>query len=137
MSRCRVVAPDVVRLPLSDGDFLDVKKTLNAGEYRKLIYDQFKDAPAGEKITVDLRKIDLTKLLAYIVGWSLVGFDGQPLPYRPDEPDDIRAATIDSLDQDTYRELLTAVTAHEAREEAAREAQKKTRTTAPALSVTS
>ena len=102
-----------------------------------MIYDQFKDAPAGEKITVDLRKIDLTKLLAYIVGWSLVGFDGQPLPYRPDEPDDIRAATIDSLDQDTYRELLTAVTAHEAREEAAREAQKKTRTTAPALSVTS
>jgi hypothetical protein len=132
-----VVAPDVVRLPLSDGDFLDVKHTLNAGEYRKLIYDQFKDAAAGEKVTVDLRKIDMGKLLAYIVGWSFVGFDGQPLPYRPDEPDDIRAATIDSLDQDTYRELIKAVDAHEARDEAARAAQKKTPTTAPPLSVTS
>ena len=137
MSRCRVVAPDVVRLPLSDGDFLDVKKTLNAGEYRKMIYDQYKDAPPGEKITLELRKIEMVKLLAYIVGWSFVGFDGQPLPYRPDEPDDIRAATIDSLDQDTYRELIQAVDAHEARDEAARAAQKKTRTTAPPLLATS
>ncbi len=132
MPRCRVVAPDVVRLPLSDGDSVEVKKTLNAGEYRKMIYDQYKDAPPGEKITLELRKIEMVKLLAYIVGWSFVGFDGQPLPYRPDEPEDIRRATIDGLDQDTYRELIAAVTAHEEREDAALEAQKKTRITAPA-----
>jgi len=74
----------------------------------------------------------MAKLLAYIVGWTFVGFDGQPLPYRPDEPEDIRRATIDGLDQDTYRELIAAVTAHEEREDAALEAQKKTRITAPA-----
>lgn len=131
MSRCRVVAPDVVRLPLSDGDVVDVKKVLNAGEYRKLIYDQAKDTPDGP--VVDHSKIGLAKLLAYIVGWSFVGFDGQPIPYRPDEPEEIRRATIDSLDQDTYRELIAAVIAHEERDEA----QKKSPTSAPPLSTTS
>jgi hypothetical protein len=132
MSRCRVVAPDVVRLPLSDGDSVEVKKILNAGEYRKLIYDQFKESPDGDKVVVDHSKVGMAKLLAYIIGWTFVGFNGQPLPYRPDEPEDIRRATIDGLDQDTYRELIAAVTAHEEREDAALEAQKKTRITAPA-----
>ena len=132
MSRCRVVAPDVVRLPLSDGDSVEVKKILNAGEYRKLIYDQFKDSPDGDKVVLDHSKVGMAKLLAYIIGWTFVGFNGQPLPYRPDEPEDIRRATIDGLDQDTYRELIAAVTAHEEREDAALEAQKKTRITAPA-----
>ena len=132
MPRCRVVAPDVVRVPLSDGDSVLLKKTLNAGEYRQLIVSQFKDTPDGERVTLDHRKVGMAKLLAYIVGWTFVGFDGQPLPYRPDEPDDIRAATIDGLDQETYRELIAAVNAHEEREDAALEAQKKTRITAPA-----
>ena len=132
MPRCRVVAPDVVRLPLSDGDSVEVKKILNAGEYRQLIYGQFKESSDGEKVTLDHSKVGMAKLLAYIVGWTFIGFDGQPLPYRPDEPEDIRRATIDGLDQDTYRELIAAVTAHEEREDAALEAQKKTRITAPA-----
>ena len=132
MSRNRVVAPEVVRLPLSDGDLLEVKRTLNAGEYRALIYSQFKESADGEKVVLDHSKVGMAKLLAYIVGWTFVGFNGQPLPYRPDEPEDIRRATIDGLDQETYRELIAAVTAHEEREEAALEAQKKTRITAPA-----
>jgi len=33
---------------------------------------------------------------------------------------------LDDLDQDTYRELIAAVTAHETAQEAARAAQKKT-----------
>jgi hypothetical protein len=132
MSRCRVVAPDVVRLPLSDGDSVEVKKILNAGEYRKLIYDPYKETPDGDKVVLDHSKLGMAKLLAYIVGWTFVGFDGAPLPYRPDEPEEIRRATIDGLDQDTYRELIAAVNAHEEREEAALEAQKKTRITAPA-----
>ena len=134
MSRNRVVAPEVVRLPLSDGDILEVKRTLNAGEYRALIYSQFKESADGEKVVLDHSKVGMAKLLAYIVGWTFVGFNGQPLPYRPapEEPEHIGGARIDGLDQETYRELIAAVTAHEEREEAALEAQKKTRITAPA-----
>jgi len=139
MSRPRGVTPERVRLPLSDGDYVDVKKRLTAGEYRKLIYDQFKDTPVGEKATLDYTKVGTSKLLAYVLGWSFVSvIDGQPIPYDPQDPEELRRSALDDLlDQETYRELLEAVTAHETREEAALEAQKKTRTTAPPLSVTS
>ena len=35
MGRNRIVSPETIRLPLSDGDFLTVKKELNAGEYHR------------------------------------------------------------------------------------------------------
>jgi hypothetical protein len=131
MPRCRVVAPEEVRLPLSDGDYIDVKKELNAGEYRKLLFDQFKDAPSSDAVILDPAKIGISKLLAYILGWNLVGFHNEPLPYRIDQPEEVRRATIDSLDKSTYRELIAAVTAHEAAEDARLEAQKKTAITVP------
>lgn len=124
-----MVYPEEVRLELSEGDYVDVKRTLNAGEYRKMVYDQFKDT--DEKTVLDHSKVGMTKLLAYLLGWSFTGRDGDRIPYRIDQPEEIRRATIDSLDQDTYRELIAAVNAHEAREEAALEAKKKAPTTAP------
>jgi len=129
MGRCRVVAPEEVRLPLSDGDFVDVKKVLNAGEYRKLIYDQFKDSD-GYTVTIDHAKVGIAKLLAYILGWSFVGLNNQPLPYAPDQPEEIRRATLDALDQDTYLELTAAINAHEEQQDAALAAKKNARTTA-------
>jgi len=127
MGRNRLVYPEEVRLPLSDGDYIDVKKELNAGEYRKLLYDQLKDT--GEP-TLDVSKVGISKLLAYLLGWSFVGRDNERIPYRLEQPEDIRRATIDSLDKATYRELIVAVDAHEAREEAALEAKKNDRVTA-------
>jgi hypothetical protein len=139
MSRPRGVTPERVRLPLSDGDYVDVKRYLTAGEYRKLLYDQFTNAPVGEKVTLDYAKIGTSKLLAYILGWSFVSVvDQQPIPYDPQDPEELRRSALDDLlDPDTYRELIAAVTAHEEREAAALEAQKKTPTTAPPSLVTS
>jgi hypothetical protein len=138
MSRPRGVNPERVRLPLSDGDYVDVKKQLTAGEYRRLLYDQFKDTAVGERPTLDHAKIGTSKLLAYILGWSFVSVvDQQPIPYDPQDPEELRRSALDDLlDPDTYRELIAAVDAHEAREEAALATQKKTRTTAPPLLVT-
>lgn len=130
MGRNRLVYPEEVRLPLSDGDYIDVKKQLNAGEYRKVLYDQFKDTE-GDKVVLDHSKVGMVKLLAYLLGWSFVGRNNDPIPYRLDQPEEIRRATIDSLDQDTYRELIAAINAHEAREEEALAAKKKDRDTVP------
>ncbi len=126
MGRYRFVDPEEVRLPLSDGDYLDVKKTLNAGEYRQLLYAQFKDTD-GDTIRLDHAKVGIAKLLAYILGWSFSGKDGRPEAYNLEQPEEIRRALIDNLDQDTYRELLAAVNAHEAAQEQALEAKKKDR----------
>lgn len=123
MGRCRMVKPEVVRLLLSDGDFLDVKKTLNAGEYRHLIISQ-RDVKADGEIRLDLEKVQIAKLLAYILGWSLIGLDDKPIPYSYDMPEAQRIAAINGLDQDTYRELVQAVDAHEAQDEQERSARK-------------
>jgi hypothetical protein len=130
MGRNRLVYPEEVRLPLSDGDYIDVKKQLNAGEYRKVLYDQFKDTE-GDKVVLDHSKVGMVKLLAYLLGWSFVSRNNDPIPYRLDQPEEIRRATIDSLDQETYRELIAAINAHEAREEEALAAKKKDRDTVP------
>ena len=128
MGRERGVKPDRVRLPLPDGDYVDVKRELNAGEYRKLLYSQFKDTtPDDDRMQVDPAKVGIVKLLAYILGWSFVSVvDHQPIPYDPQDPEELRRAVLDDLDIDTYRQLIAAVTEHERQQDAATEAQKKT-----------
>lgn len=131
MPRCRVVMPDVVRLPLSDGDWIDVQRELNAGDY----YDFLTAWAAREPFA---------KILAYVLGWSFIGPDGQPLtvagpdgtaqPYSLDVPANTRRDLIRSLDKETTKELLATLDRHEAAQDAIRIAKKKTPTTAPTSS---
>ena len=113
MSRCRVVAPAVVRLPLSDGDYLDVQRELNAGQYVELLGALMDRKP-------------FAKAVAYLVGWSLVGLDGGPLPYDLDMPEDARRGTLGALDKPTMREIAAVLDRHEAAEQATLDAKKKT-----------
>jgi hypothetical protein len=126
MPRCRVVLPKSDRLPLSDGDHVDVITELNAGEYFDLLTDLADRKP-------------FAKVLAYVLGWSLVGLDEKPLPYSVGLPENERRDTVRSLDKATVRELIAALDRHEATVETAR-AQKKTATAgtpdAPASSAT-
>lgn len=119
MGRCRVVAPELVRLPLSDGDYLDVTKELNAGEYVDML------------TALSERKV-FAKPIAYLVAWSLVGLDGQPLPYDLELPEDVRRSTLRSLDKATIREISAALDKHEAAEQQALDAKKKTSGSGPA-----
>jgi hypothetical protein len=118
-----VVAPEVVRLPLSDGDYLDVQKELNAGQYLELLYALADRRP-------------FAKPIAYLVGWSLVGLTGQPLPYDLDMPEADRRSTIGALDKGSLREITAALDKHEATEEQALAAKKKTPNSAPESSPT-
>jgi hypothetical protein len=102
----------------ADGDWIDVKKELTAGEQRHIFTGLVKQMNLGEKTELDPDQLGKTKLLEYIVGWSFVGFDGQPEP--------VSESAIDCLDIETYNELLAAVEAHEAAETARREDRKKT-----------
>ena len=111
MGRCRVLAPETDRLPLSDGDFLDVKRDLNAGEYFDLISDMADRKP-------------FAKILHYVIGWSLTGLDGKALPYSLDLPENVRRDTVRSLDKYTLRELIAVLDRHEQAQEDARAARK-------------
>src|SRR5262245_21399021 len=61
----RFVQPEIVRLSLSNGDFLDVKRELNAGEHRGVFADMVKGGVVkqGEIPELDLRKVGITRAL--------------------------------------------------------------------------
>jgi hypothetical protein len=102
----------MVRLPLSDGDFLDVKRELTAGEYYDLLLAQSE-------------RQSFAKVLAYVIGWSLCGAENQSLPYSLDMVETVRRDTVRSLDKPTIRELIAAIDKHEQAVDAAREEKKK------------
>lgn len=137
MSRCRIVQPEVVRLSLTDGDYIDIKKTLNAGEYRDLIVGMAKPSHFGEAATVDREKVGITKILQYLLGWSLVGLEDKPLPYSPDLPEAARIATLRALDVMTFVEIEQAIDAHEAQNERERTERKNAQSGAVVLLATS
>jgi hypothetical protein len=110
----------MVRLPLSGGDFVDVKRELNAGEYFDLLVAQ-------------ADRQSYAKILAYVIGWSFVGADDKPVPYSLDMPETARRDTVRSLDKDTSRELLAALDKHEQAVDAARTKKKDT----PAIALVS
>ena len=128
MARCPIVAPQVTRVTLRDGEFLDLKAELNAGEYRKMLAGNFSEHFAGEKPRVDLDTFGITVVLAYVVGWSFVDMKDQPLAFS-------KSALL-MLDQDTFSEIREACEAHhEASEKAAAE-RKNARTGASTYSKT-
>lgn len=112
--RCRFVQPDIVRLTLTDGDFVDVKKQLNAGEQRRLFAHMMRDMTPGEKVQLIPEQVGRTKLVEYVIGWSFVDAENKPVP--------VSESAIDNLDTETYQELIKAIDEHEAAQDAAREA---------------
>jgi hypothetical protein len=114
--RCRFVQGDVVRLALSGGEWIDVKKELNAGESRRIFATLVKEMHAGQPTKLDPEKVGLTKVVEYVVGWSLLGSDDRPEP--------VSESAIDGLDLETYREIVDAVDAHDAACDAERLARK-------------
>jgi hypothetical protein len=116
MGRCRFVQPGIVRLALSDSEWIDVKQELTAGEQRRVMAGYVKEMQAGVRTTLDPELVGKTRLQEYIVGWSFVDFDGKPEPFS--------ASALDHLDMDTYREIDDAIDAHEMQIAARREARK-------------
>jgi hypothetical protein len=129
MGACWFVQPESDRIALSDGQWLEVKRELTAGEQRQAQTGYLKEARVGERPIVDYERYGKVKILAYITAWSLKGFDGQSEPFNE--------TALDMLDMDHYLEIERAIDAHEARVSARREARKNGQdgaTTSPAIS---
>ncbi len=115
MGRNRFVKPKTVRLDLSDGDWVDVKRELNAGEHRRVFSRMVKEMRAGEKTTIDPEQVGLSKLVEYIVDWSFED-NGKAIP--------VSASAFNALDAETFTELVKMVDTHEEAVEAEIEARK-------------
>jgi hypothetical protein len=116
MGRNRFVSPDIVRIDLSDGDFINIKRELNTGEQRRVFSRFVKEARSGERFVLDPEQVGLTKIVEYLIGWSFVDASGAPV--------DVSEEAIKSLDVDTFKEIKEAIDQHEAKVDAERSARK-------------
>jgi len=136
MGRNRIVKPDIERLTISDGDFIDVKKRLNHGEHEDYMASIFPHQTPGESVRMDTRQVRTSKVLAYLLGWSLTQ-DDKPIPYSIDMPEQARIDALRSLDPESFTEIHKAIDAHEDKGNADAKAAKNDKggaTESPAIS---
>ncbi len=125
----RVVVPDDVTLHISNGDWLVVKKRLNAGENKAMVRAGTIDT--GDGLRVDLMAAGLARIVAYLIDWSLTGLDGKVIPIRGKSATQVTEA-LHSIDPDSYTEILRAIEAHEQAMQAERDAEKNAQGGEPA-----
>jgi len=124
----RFVQPETAVLTLGNGDTLIVKHRLNTGETRRMFAAMRRDIVTGEEREIVTKgNHDAATVAAYLLDWSLTD-NGRPVVIRDQPPDVVRAA-VEQLDYESYTEIAAAITAHVARQDAARAEEKKTQNT--------
>lgn len=114
----RFVVPAIVRLPLSNGDWIDIKKQLTHGEQDAMLARFAPVQTPGQPIQMQSQHVRTTTVLAFLHKWSFVNDDGEPVEYGPHIPEDDRVATLNALDPDAFDEIEAAINKHvEAREQ--------------------
>lgn len=101
----RFVAPGSRRLDLSDGDWIEIKKMLTAGEHKRVYGAGVTTSHADEKVEVkvDMVESSFVRTLTYLTAWSLER-DGKPVA--------ISRSALEALDPDFYSEIETAINMH-------------------------
>jgi len=115
-----------MRLELSGGDWLLVRKHLTAGEERDaqarvIRAGTFKP---GEKPELDLEHLGIAQAVSYLIDWSITDADDRPIHIR-DQAYAFVFAALRNQTPESLREILEAIQAHDAAMTAEREYQKK------------
>lgn len=116
MSQCYFVQPDEVRLPLSDGGWVEVRRELNTGQQRAMFAEMRRQFAPGEEPVLDGVLVGPARAAAYILRWSFVDTVGKITPFSRD--------AFDSLNTRKSKEILQALNAHEERLDAEQEEKK-------------
>ena len=141
MPRNRFVKPEAVTLPLSDGDWILVKRQLNAGEQRTMFVRMMMKTPEAfnggppQEPRIDPAEVMLSTILTYLVDWSFVDDTGaRVVIFR--QPIEVVRAALDAIDVESYKEIVDAVQTHADALTAEAEALKANPTGEHALSLT-
>ena len=121
----RIRRPETLRLALTRGDWIVVKKHLTAGETRRVFRRMIRKGATGDEI--DSLQVGLSKMVVYLVDWSITDADDQPVIIRG-QSEDVVADVLEMLDVESFAEILKAIETHERTMELEREDEKKTAT---------
>jgi hypothetical protein len=108
------VKPEVVRLPLVDGEWIEVKKELTKGERDKVNAMLIREVRADGRMSPDLEMMSKAEVLAYLVDWSLVN-NGTPVRIDTDAD---KLSAINQMPIEAFDLIAGVVSAHVARTEA-------------------
>src|SRR5262249_13179874 len=126
LKRSRFVRPEAVTIPLTDGDWIIVRRRLNTAETREMFTRRYEFGPDNLP-RVNLRQVGVSKVTAYLIDWSF-----PELPIRGVTITELEAA-LGKLEPEDFAEIQTAIEEHEFLQEQEREAQKKTASGAPSF----
>lgn len=102
-----VTAEEPVRLPLSDGDWVEVKPRLSYGESQRLnsaVLRSVKGVSGDNEVGIDYARFNILRLETWLVEWSFRD--------ARDKPVAVTRAAIENLDPQTAEEIDQALAAH-------------------------
>ena len=117
MGRLRFVTPEIVRLPLSEGDWIEVKRRLTVGESRAAVTSFVGKYNTDGSRTPNHETLGMGQVLAYLVAWSFHDAEDRPVPVTLD--------AIKMLELGSYVEIENAIETHTAAVEAEEQAREK------------
>lgn len=103
MPRCRYVQPETTRYDLTEGDWIDLKRQLTAGERWAIDAAGLSEDETGT-LNRDLAQRSIAIRLGWIVGWSFVDPAGNQT--KP------TAETLGALDLETIAEVDQVIMRH-------------------------
>ena len=103
MGKRRFVSAAVVRLPLTDDDWIEVKERLSYGEQQRLTGTAVGRAGNGG-VGINFADYEIEKLLVWLVDWSLRDEDDKPVK--------LCRSAIEALDPETASEIDEAIAKH-------------------------
>lgn len=115
MGRNRFLIPEVTRIPLSDGDWIEVKKYLNNGDHKRMEAVGQKPpvftTDGGVITPVDWEIYEIGRAAIYLLDWSFRDATDKPVVLK--SPDGVVSIdAIKALDIDTFEEINKAIMAH-------------------------
>ena len=102
MGKYRFVKPEVARLDLSDGDWIDVKRYLTYGEQQRITgssIGKMRMDQANPEVGVDWEKFSVVRLSTWIVDWSFVDESDKRVRVTSDAIRELHPDTIEEIDK--------------------------------------
>jgi hypothetical protein len=121
MARNRFPTPQVVRLTLSENDWVEIKATLTVGEEKDVTLLSLREVSEGKdgqtRLTHDYSLTPFAKAVVYLVSWSFWNADG---PVRLHDDQKKRLAQLRALDRESWEEIIAAIDKYEEEHEEAK-----------------
>jgi hypothetical protein len=132
MGRCRFVQPESLRLELSEGDWIEIKRRLSIGEKKRAEVAVVSEFRGNGRMTPNYDAMGgKAQVMAYLLEWSLKDASDKPVAI---DTDGKKSAALDQLDEETFEEISDAIERHATAQKKADDDLKNARSGEPSSS---